>query len=389
MIEEERLRSSLSELAPHVDVDADWDALQARLRRQRRRSHTVVAAAAALLVVVGAAVLFGLTRPDDQQVATRPGAPRGWTELRGSPVEGWPHFDPSRPDGRGKGDREQVAPGGAAFDPTTGTWTVLPEAPIAPRREPVAVWTGREMIIWGGQLDAPDGAAYEPRTRTWRPLPKPPVLVGLPNTAVWTGEELVLWGQRQSAGGVAYDPDADRWRRIADAPFVLEPGSAVWAATEMVVLGGIGDQIKIAAYDPAVDRWRMMPAPALSPSAPSLVWTGQSLLAFDYELHAATYDEATSAWTDIAPIPVEFRECAPQGAVLGGVVLVTDCDGAALYDVATTGWTAVDVPRNKTIVQSVPVTGGDGFYLWLADSASYANTQLPASPWRYTPVPRG
>ena len=53
--------------------------------------------------------------------------------------------------------------------PASAGWTRLPSAPIAPRSEYVAVWTGKKMIVWGGYSNPTygDGAAYAPATRTW------------------------------------------------------------------------------------------------------------------------------------------------------------------------------------------------------------------------------
>jgi len=50
-----------------------------------------------------------------------------------------------------------VYPGrAAAWDPTTNTWTRLPNAPLFGGLEPVAVWTARSLLIWG-QLFTPRG----------------------------------------------------------------------------------------------------------------------------------------------------------------------------------------------------------------------------------------
>jgi hypothetical protein len=65
------------------------------------------------------------------------------------------------------------------------------------------VWTGTEMIVWGGITfdgglngDAlGDGARYDPSTDTWRTMST----IGSPTArfragAVWTGIELLIWG---------------------------------------------------------------------------------------------------------------------------------------------------------------------------------------------------
>ena len=72
---------------------------------------------------------------------------------------------------------------GAAYDPATNTWTPLPAAGApSPRVYQTAVWTGTQMLIWGGRLSENrdyilplgDGAAYTPT-----PAPTP---IALPHT---------------------------------------------------------------------------------------------------------------------------------------------------------------------------------------------------------------
>lgn len=51
-------------------------------------------------------------------------------------------------------------------------WTdIPPTALLSPRTAHVAVWTGEEMIIWGGGDGSGnvfgDGARYNPTTKTW------------------------------------------------------------------------------------------------------------------------------------------------------------------------------------------------------------------------------
>jgi hypothetical protein len=59
---------------------------------------------------------------------------------------------------------------------------------------------------------------YDPATDAWRrPAARPARLQpGYGGRFVWTGREVLLWG---GGGGVAYNPSADTWRRMAKAPF--------------------------------------------------------------------------------------------------------------------------------------------------------------------------
>jgi hypothetical protein len=81
------------------------------------------------------------------------------------------------------------------------TWTTTAGPPDI-RYGHTAVWTGSEMIIWGGESSGyPDasfrntGARYNPSTDTWTTtsiLHAPTGRVGC--TAVWTGNEMIVWG---------------------------------------------------------------------------------------------------------------------------------------------------------------------------------------------------
>jgi hypothetical protein len=59
--------------------------------------------------------------------------------------------------------------GGVAYSPETNRWQLLPQAPLARTTEHSAVWTGQELIVWGGEsctdsCHRADGAAYAARS---------------------------------------------------------------------------------------------------------------------------------------------------------------------------------------------------------------------------------
>ncbi len=55
-----------------------------------------------------------------------------------------------------------------------GTWATMAPFPLESRLDPSTLWTGTEMIVWGGHDRFGevfvDGAAYDPRTDTWRTI---------------------------------------------------------------------------------------------------------------------------------------------------------------------------------------------------------------------------
>src|ERR1044072_4446451 len=83
---------------------------------------------------------------------------------------------------------------GGRYNPTTDSWTATSTTNAAEGRTlHTAVWTGTEMIVWGGMgslFNLNTGGRYNPRTDSWTAtsLTNAPSGRFLP-TAVWTGSE--------------------------------------------------------------------------------------------------------------------------------------------------------------------------------------------------------
>lgn len=133
---------------------------------------------------------------------------------------------------------------GGSYRPATDSWssTATSGAP-SPRDGHTAVWTGTEMIVWGGNdgVFRNDGGRYNPATNSWRSI----TAVGAPSprrdhTAIWTGTEMIIWGGAADNSGGAYNPARDEWRSIAttNAPPARAGHTAVWTGREMIIWGG-------------------------------------------------------------------------------------------------------------------------------------------------------
>lgn len=158
-------------------------------------------------------------------------------------------------------------PGGGSN--CTPHWVTRNAAFVVPAR-PTVVWTGAEMILYGGGEIGNTAeefvAAWDPVFDAWRSIAlgvgRPGPRVG--HVAVWSGGEMIVFGGHDPnavlATGSRLDPFAELW-----TPIAAEPGGgraeavAVWTGTEMLVLGGIGpDGLPRAGgdrYDPATDSW--------------------------------------------------------------------------------------------------------------------------------------
>jgi len=276
-------------------------------------------------------------------------------------------------------------------------WMEIEDAPIGGRYVHSVVWTGTEVLVWGGQRSGrflDDGAAYDPNTDNWRLLATSPLRARARHTAVWTGEVMIVWGGDGSpaanANGALYDPHADTWIPIADAGLGPHSGhTATWIGSEMIIYGGRGfasDDPVALAYDPTQDRWRSVTESGLgNRSGHTAVWTGFELIiwggwVFDPETEAeitsssgAAYDPVTDEWRQLANSPLAPR--SDHSAVWTGTELViwggtsapsspgSLSDGAAYDPVLDTWRTLPDSPLAGRSSHSAIWTG-DAMLIW-------------------------
>jgi hypothetical protein len=99
--------------------------------------------------------------------------------------------------------------GGQAYNPATNTWRQLPAMPFS-RAGFAAVWDGSQVLVWGGVTGRslsstvpPHGEAYDPATNQWTALPEAPLSGRAGPTAVWTGRQMIVWGGYYRGGGYA------------------------------------------------------------------------------------------------------------------------------------------------------------------------------------------
>jgi hypothetical protein len=251
---------------------------------------------------------------------------------------------------------------GYSFNAVARTWGPLPQAPLGGRSDTAFAWTGEELLIWGGFdggfRDVPyfdDGAAFDPATRTWRMLPPAPIEA---RTAfsVWTGREFLVWGSTNRShrlrDGAAYDPTSNTWRTMADGPTDITDGSAVWTGREMIVFGAALDGNNHAdtrtaigvAYDPAADSWRELPPSDLSPQAMTASWVRGELVAWDYDHASQAYDPAIDDWRPLPDVPLQFSECYPKSVATGRVVFGEFCGKTVVFSPEEDAWHREQMP---------------------------------------------
>jgi hypothetical protein len=156
-----------------------------------------------------------------------------------------------------------------------GHWRELPAAPLSPRAYAESVWTGREVIVLGGETDpcppnadcaSPseelrDGAAYDPATDTWRHIAEAPVSVGSGDRLLAAAGRVVLrHGRQQGSEWFVYDPASDEW---FDIPSFAGGVGDLPSAIGDRVYGFVGDHV--AVYNARRGLWTQLPPDPIVP----------------------------------------------------------------------------------------------------------------------------
>jgi N-acetylneuraminic acid mutarotase len=144
---------------------------------------------------------------------------------------------------------------GGRYNPATDTWGPRVPTNGAPsvRSLHSAVWTGSEMIVWGGRGNTAgsylgDGGRYNPQSNTWAPV----TTVGAPSprdihSAVWTGTEMIVWG---GFGATGYLNDGGRYNPVADTWTALPTNAAV----TLIIQRTLTDAVVVSWPSAASDR---------------------------------------------------------------------------------------------------------------------------------------
>ncbi len=265
-----------------------------------------------------------------------------------------------------------------------GATTEVIRSPLTNRSGPTVVWTGSEAIVWGGWPVTPregisppaEGAAYDPAGDDWRMLPDAPIRGLSDHLAVWTGREMLVWGgytqirPKPPSVGAAYNPKNGRWRTLAPAPMRWASGAtSVWADGEWIIAIARDrtDGIEVAAYDPRRDRWRELPrVPGTLSEENQLVWTGSELLLMNSA--AGMYRLATGAdmWTKANVASERVDPIVWTGDRLLGIENSLSGWSLVVWDSVSDTWSRIPEPARE-IYEHEGL--GEREFVWAGDRA--------------------
>jgi N-acetylneuraminic acid mutarotase len=216
---------------------------------------------------------------------------------------------------------------GGLYDPIADQWTTITpfDAPDA-RSGQASVWSGSQMIVWGG-VNINSGSAYLNTGGRFQPSPQQWSAVSTNNApagrsghlAVWTGSMMFIWGGQNVNGllndGALYDPVADQWTtlNLPNPPEARINATAVWAGDRVIIWGGVGaggplnDGGELLFSSGAPSQWVATTLNGAPParSGHSAVWTGQQMIIWGGNAGAALGDGAlfspsSNTWTVVS-----------------------------------------------------------------------------------------
>jgi len=254
---------------------------------------------------------------------------------------------------------------GGRYNPITDTWTAFGYSSYS-RSGHSAVWTGSQMLVWGGQcepasdafcqstppytgfpIDYNNGFAYDPVSNTSSFIPSAPIGGRYGHGTVWTGDRMIVWGGyytfRLGPGpegfgystlgdGGLYDPITSTWTPIPATSLLPDRyvHQTAWTGSRTVLAGGAvskhvfmnGGIVTIyqllqsaARFDPVTMLWEALSTiPASAAFVHRSVWTGQEMLLWGGATTGWRFDPASDVWNPISTVNAPAQRDFPAVA---------------------------------------------------------------------------
>jgi hypothetical protein len=294
------------------------------------------------------------------------------------------------------------------------------DAPAAAAGQ-AAVWTGEELLVWGGShgagLDSASGAGYRPDVDLWEAIAAADAPAARnQHTAIWSGQQMIVWGGASGGNyvntGGRFDPSNQVWSVLSTngAPSGRIGHVAAWTGSRMVVWGGrnnlgvLGDG---AWYDPVAGQWTALtlanaPSPRFGATVVStgtrlVVWGGQDQLGTLNSGAELVFgaNGVPTRWVTVSPVNAPSARSGYSAVWTGQKMLVWGgqsggnflADGAA-FDPVANAWSPITLNNGPAARsahaalwsgQEMLIFGGVADLGTLADGAAY---EPVAGKWR-------
>ena len=323
------------------------------------------------------------------------------------------------------GTGSSILTDGGRYSPAANRWTPMTSnAAPAGRSQHTAVWTGSEMIVWGGYFRTGSnstyystGGRYNPVANSWVPMSTNSAPAGrFYYTAVWTGSEMIVWGGYNDGTGNTvntggrYNPASDSWTAVSTngAPSARAAHTAVWSGNEMIVWGGYswaGTTDTFFSdgkrYNPAGDSWTAVStngAPATRASH-TAVWTGSEMIVWGgnnegFLNDGGRYNPAGNNWTAVSTSNGPGWHTAHTAVwtgdemiVWGGTGFSNELNTGGRYNPGSNSWMPVSTTDAPTVRQHhVAVWTGSEMIVWGGFKTSGPTNVFWSTGGRYNPA---
>jgi hypothetical protein len=217
-----------------------------------------------------------------------------------------------------------VGIGGGRYDPVNDRWSTVAAgggnaigynqgAGVTPGT--YALWTGGELLLskfYEGSSLGPD--LYAPATDSWRTSSLPLVNYAF----AWTGTEALGFGTNTS---VRYSPGSNQTTAITPQPARLD-ARVVWTGTEALIFGGASGLYR---YDPQTSTMRGCAAPPAATTATHTywIWTGSHAIAWStFGASGARYDPVRDSWSPMTIAGAPASRVGPAVVSTGSEMLI-------------------------------------------------------------------
>ena len=314
-----------------------------------------------------------------------------WVQLNEAPID--PRFDAAAfptSDGFVVWGGYEVGTDGATFPLTDGAllsldegaWTQLPEAPLSEAFGRTTISTGDSLFVWGGEFGngekgrPDDGAAFSFRQGRWSPLPPSPRWSLAGHSMIWSGRQMLIWGGIGLSKGLRFSPSETTWTRLPDAPIPWRTShGATWTEGEMFVWGGQDAEGEFlddgAAFNPRTNRWRLLPRSPLGPrNEPTLtpikngiaIWGGWDK--WGPRNDGAILNLRTGRWHYLGLAPIDNDTRGARVLPVGGSFVVLSGKAMARWDRTTSSWRTIERPPDGFPIGPAAAVSESFVFLW-------------------------
>ena len=246
-------------------------------------------------------------------------------------------------------------------------WEAVPAAPLSPRERAHLLWTGSELLVFGGSEEPcpptadcvfgrpalRDGASFHPVSGSWRSIADAPVPIDQASAAL-VGRVVYMWVPgfasvpESRRAFLSYDIAADEWNELALPPRGRGAFRRLVAARDRVI-AYLDSHEGVHKTDLPSGEWRVLP---VSES----IGTGPWMWINDRAVYPAlggadggrtngwdrTYpyggilDPATGEWSELPPLPAEGLEFT--AGVVGSSEAAIFAHDSWILDLETERW---------------------------------------------------